>query len=314
MEKTIGFIGLGRMGAAIAGRLLAHGYRLTIWNRTPEKARPLLEKGAIWAERPEETALPGGIVVSMLADDTAVEEIFGPRTGLLPRLGPEGVHVSLSTIGSATARRLAQMHERFGVALVAAPVFGRPDAAAAGSLVVVCSGPAEARQRVAPLLAVIGRATFDFGDLPEAACVAKLCGNFLLAAAVEALAEALALAEKSGVDPQRWLEMVTTTLFACPAYQNYGRILNERRFQPAGFTLRLGVKDLRLILDEGRRHLVPLPAADLIHDRLQAAWNRGRAEWDWSAVALEAFEAAGLSGRPAAADAAAGAEAESAGS
>lgn len=294
MSLQVGLVGLGRMGQAIGMRLLERGWRLRVWNRTAEKAEPLRARGAELVARPEETAEPGGVVLSMLADDQAVAEIFGPRTNLLTRFGPGGVHVCLSTIASATAERMAQEHLRFGVQWVSAPVFGRPEAAAAGNLILVCSGPAEARQRVAPLLEAISRARYELGDDPRAACVAKLCGNFLIAATVEMLAEALALAQKAGIDPHAWLNAMASTLFASPIVQTYAHLLLQQRFQPVGFSLRLGIKDLRLILDEGRTRFVPLPLAELVHDRLQAAYNRGRGEWDWSAAALEVFEAAGL--------------------
>lgn len=294
MSETVGFIGLGNMGGAMASRLAGRGWRLRVYNRSPEKAGPLVAHGATLADRPEDAAEPGGIVASMLADDRAVESIFGAESKLLDRLGPGGLHLSMSTIHPETARRLAREHERLGIAYVAAPVFGRPQAAAAGELWIAVSGPEAARRRAEPLLAAMGRGSFEFGTDAGAANVAKLCGNFLIASAIEALAEVAALAEKSGVDPGAAIEMLASTLFACHVYQGYGRMIVAGKFQPAGFRLALGHKDLSLVLDLARQVGVPMPVGNLVRDRGLAAIEKGRADWDWSSLALEAAEDAGL--------------------
>lgn len=294
MSETIGLVGLGNMGRGIAQHLLDQGWQLRVWNRSPEKVEPVVRRGATRAERPEETATPGGIVISMLSDDRAVEETFGSQSKLLAGLGAGGVHVSMSTIHPETARRMAREHERAGAAYVGAPVFGRPDAAAAGNLWIAVSGPEPARRRVAPLLAAAGRGTFDFGDDPGAANIAKLCGNFLIASSIEALGEAAAMAEKSGLGASPVIEMLAQTLFACPIYQGYGKSILSGKFQPAGFRLRLGLKDVELALSTARSMEVPLPLASLIRDRALAAINKGHADWDWSSLALEAAEDAGV--------------------
>lgn len=294
MSETVGLVGLGNMGLGIALNLLDQGWQLRVWNRSPKKADPLVRRGATRVEHPEETATPGGIVLSMLADDHAVGEVFGSQSKLVARLGAGGVHVSMSTIHPETARRLAREHERLGAAYLGAPVFGRPHAALAGNLWIVVSGPEPVRRRVAPLLASLGRGTFDFGDDPGAANVAKLCGNFLIASSIEALGEAAAMAEKSGVGASRVIEMLAQTLFACPIYQGYGESIVSGKFQPAGFRLRLGLKDVELALSTARSMEVPLPIASLIRDRSLAAINKGHADWDWSSLALEAAEAAGV--------------------
>ena len=208
MPETLGFIGLGNMGAAIAANLLKAGYGLRVHNRTAAKAAPLVEKGAVLAPKPVDVAQPGGIVVTMVADDRAIEDLCLASGSFVERLGPGGIHLSLSTISPTTSRRLAEHHAKHQVAYVASPVFGRPDAAAARRLWVCTSGPAAAKQRVEPIQNAIGQGLFDFGEDPGAANVVKLCGNFTLAAAIETLAEMLTLAEKSGVSKKAVAEMI----------------------------------------------------------------------------------------------------------
>ncbi|BFU94380.1 MAG: 3-hydroxyisobutyrate dehydrogenase [Nitrospira sp.] len=294
MSDLIGFIGLGNMGRAMAGNLLKAGYRLHLYNRTPEKAASLLAQGAALMSRPNDTAEPGGIVLTMLADDRAVENIVYGERGILERLGPGGVHLSMSTISPATARRLAEDHGKYRTAYVAAPVFGRPEAAAARKLWVCLSGPQAAKDRVQPILRALGQGVFDFGQEPEAANVVKLAGNFLLASAIEALGEALTFAEKNGIDRGKLASMLAQTLFACPAYQTYGETIAQERYQPAGFTLSLGLKDINLVLQTAADSTVPMPLASLLRDRFLALVAQGRGHLDWAAMALGAAHDAGL--------------------
>lgn len=292
--ETLGFIGLGNMGESIAANLLAAGYKLRVYNRTAAKADSLVRKGATLAAIPAETAEGDGIVLTMVSDDRALLELCGERPSFVERLGPGGVHVSLSTISPATARELAKAHEKHEVAYVGAPVFGRPDAAAAKKLVVCTSGEAKAKERVRPILAAIGQGIFDFGEDAGAANVAKLCGNFLIASAIESLGESLALAEKNGLDRVAVAEMLVNTLFACPVYQGYGKRIAEQRFEPAGFRLALGLKDVTLVADTAATSGMPMPLANLLRDRWLAAMAKGRANLDWTAVTLNATEDAGL--------------------
>jgi 3-hydroxyisobutyrate dehydrogenase-like beta-hydroxyacid dehydrogenase len=294
MGERVGFIGLGNMGAPIAANLIASGYEVSVYNRTASKADPLVEKGASRADHPRNVLARGGVVFTMLADDRAVEEIvFGK--GFPDALGPDGVHVSMSTISPALSRRLAARHAQSASAYVAAPVFGRPEAAAARKLWICLAGPPAARERVRPLLAALGQGLFDFGDEPAAANVVKLSGNFLIAAAMEAMAEAFALAEKNGIAPDRIADVFGQTLFACPIYKNYGAAIAGRRFAPAGFRLSLGLKDVELALAASDEKKVPMPVASLLRDRLLGAVARGRQDLDWSALAIGAREDAGLS-------------------
>ena len=294
MSETIGFIGLGNMGAALARRLLEADYTLRVYNRTRSKAEPLARQGARVVDEPRAVAEPGGIVITMLANDAALEEVALGEHGFLGRLGEGGVHLSMSTVAPATAARLAALHEQRRGAYLGAPVLGRPEAAAAGQLWIMLAGPAPAKRRAQPVLQALGQDVFDFGEQPEAANVVKLSMNFLLAAMMEALAEAFTFAEKQGISRADLNNVVGQTTFACPAYQGYGRIIAERRFTPAGFQLPLGLKDIQLALQAAADHATPMPVAGLLRDRLLSAVAKGRETMDWSALALGAAEDAGL--------------------
>ncbi len=294
MSETFGFIGLGNMGQEMALRLVEAGWPVRVWNRTKAKAEELVKRGAILVERPEDAADPGGIAISMLADDAALLELFAGNAPVVTRLGAGGLHISMSTIHPETSRRLATEHAEHGASYLCAPVFGRPNAARTGMLWIAVSGRPEDRRRARPIFEAMGQGTFEFGDDPGAANVAKLCGNFLIAAAVEAMAEAAALAEKSGVGAAGVLEMLGKTLFACPIYQGYGQLVVKREFQPPAFRMRLGLKDVELAISAARAVGVPMPLADLARNRALAGINKGRGDWDWSAVALGAGEDAGV--------------------
>ena len=298
MAETLGFIGLGNMGEPIAANLIAAGHALRIYNRTASKAAPLVAKGATLAKNPADVASPGGIVFTMVADDRAIEELCLAPGSFVEKLGPGGIHISLSTIAPATARRLAEHHAKHKVEYVASPVFGRPEAAAAKKLWVCTSGHAAAKARVRPLLEAIGQGIFDFGEDAGAANVVKLCGNFMIAAAIETISEALALAEKNGVDKNAVADLFGKTLFACPVYQGYGKSIAAEKFEPAGFRLALGFKDVSLALSTATASSVPLPVASLLHDRYLAAIAKGRGDMDWTAIALGVAEDAGLKPQP----------------
>ena len=223
MAETIGFIGLGNMGEPIAANLMAAGYPLRVYNRTASKASALVAKGATLVENPADVASPGGVVFTMVADDRALDELCLTAGSFLERLGPGGVHVSISTIAPATARRLAKQHAKHKVEYVASPVFGRPEAAAAKKLWVCTSGPSAPKARVRPHLEAIGQGIFDFGEDAGSANVVKVCGNFMIASAIEAMSEALVLAEKNGLDKNAVADLFGKTLFTCPVYQGYGK-------------------------------------------------------------------------------------------
>lgn len=293
MAETVGFIGLGGMGAAMAANLLEAGYRLRVYNRTRERAQPLVDRGAIPADTPADAAEPGGVVVTMLTDDAAVEAVTTEPDGFLDRLGP-GVHLAMSTVVPETSRRLAERHRGRGGYYLGSPVFGKPDVAARRKLWICVSGDAAAKARVRPLQEAMGQRIFDFGDDPGAANVVKLAGNFLLGAAIEAMAEAFTLAQKHGVPRQQLCEMVSETMFDCFVYREYGRLVASESYEPIGARPSLIRKDYRLILQAADAAAVPMPLANLVHDRLTAAVAKGRDDTDWAGFAREVSEAAGL--------------------
>lgn len=291
MSETIGFIGLGNMGEPIAQNILRAGFALRVFNRTAAKAANLTAQGAKLCASAAETAERGGIVCTMLADDAALEEVCGAEDSFVKRLGANGMHISMSTIAPATARQLAEQHKRLGVTYVAAPVFGRPEAASAAKLFVCAAGPAAAKKRAEPLLKAIGQSILDFGEDAGAANVVKLCGNFLVAATVEALAELLVLGEKNGVSRKAIAEMIGKF---SPLHHGYASLMAEERFEPAGFRMALGLKDINLIGKTAAESVTPLPLASLLHDRWLASMAKGRANLDWSAIVLDVAENAGI--------------------
>jgi 3-hydroxyisobutyrate dehydrogenase-like beta-hydroxyacid dehydrogenase len=235
--------------------------------------------------------------MSMLADDAALEAVLSGEDGLLAGLAPGGLHVSLSTIAVATADRLADQHAAKGQHFVSAPVFGRPDVAAAGQLAVVAAGDDADIDRAMPLFDAIGRRTFRVGATPSSANLIKLCGNFMLLSAVEAFAEAMALAEKGGVPKARLMEVMTETLFDAAAYRNYGKILVEENYRPAGFAAPLGLKDMRLVSAAAEASRVPMPLLSLLRDHLVETMAKEGEDIDWSGIGLTVAKNAGLSGK-----------------
>jgi len=298
MSTEIGFIGLGAMGTPMAVNLTAAGYKLRVYSRTASKADALVATGAIRVERPGDAAQTGGVAITMLADDAALEQVTLGAGGLAERLGTGGIHISMSTVAPATTRRLAEHHAACGNSIIAAPVFGRPDAAKAKRLWVLASGPATQKAAIRPLLEAMGQAIFDFGEEPGAANVAKLVGNFLIAANLEAMSEAFAMAEKQGVERAAVADMLAKTLFACPIYQGYGKAIAEKRFTPVGFRMPLGLKDVELALKTAAEVTMGLPIASLVRDRFLASLAKGRGEMDWSAIALSVLDDAGLKHQP----------------
>ena len=291
----VGFIGLGAMGSAMASNLVAAGHTVTVWNRTEAATEPLASLGARVAKTPDRAA-QGEVLCSMLANDRAVREVF-LDSGLLDAMDPGTLHVNHATISVALAHELASEHARRGLAYVAAPVFGRPDMAAAARLNILAAGAPAAIDRARPLLEAMGSRVWPLGDAPERANVAKIAGNFMLAAAIESMAEATALTRAHGVGAADFLEVMTNTLFAAPAYQGYGKLIAEQRFKPAGFSLPLGLKDVELALTAGSAARVPLPFAGVLRDSLLEALAAGDAELDWSALALVAARRAHLDER-----------------
>lgn len=291
----VGFIGLGAMGSAMASNLVAAGHAVTVWNRSEAATEPLASLGAK-AARTADRAAQGEVLCSMLANDQAVREVFLDGD-LLDAMDRGMVHVNHATISVALAKQLVEEHAKRGLQYVAAPVFGRPDMAAAAKLNILAAGPPAAIERVRPLLEAMGSKVWPLGEAPERANVAKIAGNFMLAAAIEGMAEATALTRAHGISAADFLEVMTNTLFAAPAYQGYGKLIAEQRFKPAGFALPLGLKDVELALTAGSAVRVPLPFAGVLRDSLLEALAAGDAELDWSALALVAARRAHLDER-----------------
>jgi 3-hydroxyisobutyrate dehydrogenase-like beta-hydroxyacid dehydrogenase len=290
---NVGFIGLGNMGAAMARNLIKAGHQVTVYNRSRDKAEALAKDGAVIAENPAGVAHTG-IVLTMLADDHALRAVCKGPEGVLAGLPPDGILVNMSTVSLAVTRELAAAFKPTGRSFVAAPVFGRPDAAEAAKLFIPVAGPAQAVERVEPLLAAMGQKVVKFGEDPTHAAAVKISGNFMLQSAIESLAEALALVRKHGVDPVQYLDFITGSLFTAPLYKGYGGAIVERRYEPAGFTLPLALKDTRLALAAADEAGIPLPLADLIRDRFLIGLSRGWEHLDMAALGKVAAENAGL--------------------
>jgi 3-hydroxyisobutyrate dehydrogenase-like beta-hydroxyacid dehydrogenase len=287
----IGFIGLGNMGKAIAANLLKGGHKLRVWNRSPAPAAELAKAGATIAVDPK-VAFSGDVVFSMLADDAALRSLL-IDSGIIAS-APKGLlHINMATISVALAEELASLHAKHGLGYVAAPVFGRPDAAAAAKLNIVAAGPSALLDKAQPLFDLIGQKTWRMGDLPYRANAAKLAGNFMIGAAIEAMAEATALAGGYGVPAADLLDLLTNTIFAAPVYKGYGAMIAADRYEPAAFKLSLGLKDVRLALAAGDQAHVPMPLASLVRDNLLEAIAAGDGDKDFAALAQVAQRHAG---------------------
>jgi 3-hydroxyisobutyrate dehydrogenase-like beta-hydroxyacid dehydrogenase len=290
----LGFVGLGNMGSGIARNLIKAGHTLTVYNRTKSRAEELQPLGAKVAGTPGDAASDAEVVITMLADDHAMEAVvFGPGN-ILESLPSAAVHVGMSTISVALSRRLAALHKEKRQRYIAAPVFGRPDAAAAGKLFIVAGGAADQIERCQPLFTAIGQKTFVAGEEAFAANVFKLAGNFMITTVIESLSEAFALIRKSGLDSNRFLEVLTESLFTSPVYRNYGAMIAADKFEPVGFKLPLGFKDNKLVLTAAEEVAVPMPMANLVHDRFVTAIAQGMSNSDWAAIARISAQDAGL--------------------
>lgn len=288
----IGFAGLGGMGSAMAANLLQAGYGVEVWNRSPQAAQPLVNAGAVQARQPEELA-EVDVLITMLANDAATEQVV-VESGLLQQLRAGAIHINMATVSVALAKRLALLHAERNVGYIAAPVLGRVDVAAAGKLNILAAGDPLLLAKVQPLFEVLGQQTWHFGDQPEQANIVKIAANFTLASAIEAMAEGSALVRNYGVSGADYLHMLTSTLFASPAYKGYGGLIAEEKFEPAGFKLSLGMKDVGLALEAGANSHTPMPFASVLKDNFLDAVAQGDADLDWSALAKVAARRAGL--------------------
>ncbi|MDW3685106.1 NAD(P)-dependent oxidoreductase [Cupriavidus sp. CV2] len=292
----IGFVGLGSMGAAIAINLIESGHDVHVFNRNPARAEPLRAAGASIATSPAQAAMSADVVFTMVSDDAAHVAVTFGEAGIATTLKPGALHISMSTISVATAQDHAAKYRGAGLGFVSAPVFGRPDAAAARKLFIMAAGADEHLKVAVPLLELLGQSVGIVGEDPSQANLVKLIGNFMLSVIIETLGEACAVAGKAGLDPMRLVELLTSANFNAPPYKIYGPLIASQRFQPPGFSLPLGQKDNRLMLAAAEALGVPLPLASLVHDRFLSLRSQGiGAEHDWSAIALCALTDAGLS-------------------
>jgi 3-hydroxyisobutyrate dehydrogenase-like beta-hydroxyacid dehydrogenase len=289
----VGFIGLGRMGEGMAANLLKAGHEITVYNRTLAKAAPLAAQGAKVAAKVAE-ACQGDAVITMLANDEAVSGVVFGDGGIVACLRPGAIHISSSTIGTAFSGKLTAAHASAGQRFLAAPVFGRPEVAAKGQLFVVAGGEPDTVKAAQPLLDAMGQKTFVISQAPKDANLVKLSGNFLIAAVIESLGEAMALVAKAGVSKHQYLEILTSTLFTAPVYKTYGTLIADGAFEPAGFAATLGQKDIRLTLAAAEELRVPLPLASLLRDRFLALLAHGGDNLDWSAIGALSAKEAGL--------------------
>ena len=288
----LGFIGLGHMGAGMAANLVKAGHDVSVFNRSPGRAGRLIELGAHEATSVA-AVCDGDAVITMLADDDAASAIALGNGGLIDHLPKGTIHLSMSTISVALSKRLTQAHAKAGQRYVAAPVFGRPDAAAAAKLFIVAAGDAATIDVCQPLFRAMGQKTFPIGTEPSAANLVKLSGNFLMASAIEALGEAVALIGKAGIDRRAYIDLLTSSIFNAPAYKTYGGLIAEGKFEPAAFAAPLGYKDIRLALAAAEGLRVPMPLASLLHDRFLRLFAQGGDHLDWSAIGGLATQDAG---------------------
>ena len=290
---AVGFIGLGNMGSAMAARLLEAGFGVTVYNRSPGKAEALAARGATVAATVAQ-ACAGDVVITMLANDDALDAVVTGEGGVLATLRDGATHVSSSTISAALSKRLTAAHGAAAQQFMTATVLGRPEAAAAGKLFVLAAGPTDVVDPLMPILDALGQRTFRVSEVAEVGNVVKLSANFLLANVIESLGEAVALVSKAGVDRRDYIDIITSTLFSAPAYETYGGLIAREEFEPAGFAARLGIKDIRLVLAAAEELQVPLPIASLLRDRFLTLLANGGGDLDWSAISTLSQRDAGL--------------------
>jgi 3-hydroxyisobutyrate dehydrogenase-like beta-hydroxyacid dehydrogenase len=293
MSTTVGFIGLGAMGLPMARNLLNAGHAVQIYNRTKEKAEGLLQQGATWRPSPRAVAEHSPIVISILADDAALLDVALGEHGVLSGLRKDGVHVDMSTVSPDTVKEITRRYQEQGAHYIAAPVFGRPDAAAAAKLWICPAGSSEIIERCRPLFNALGQGVIVVGAEPYLANVLKLVGNFFVISAIETLSEAFTLAEKAGVEVDRVLDVVKA-LLPVPLFQGYGTRMAHSEFTPPGFSLRLGLKDVGLMRKLADQVSAPLPLADIAHGHLRAAFAQGHGELDWGSLITVVRSLAGL--------------------
>jgi len=282
--ENIAFIGLGNMGSPICRNIMKGGHTLYVYNRSTDKTMLLVQAGALRLKTPVEAFQKAKIVLTMLANDKALEEVTCGPNGLLESIQPGCIHISMSTVSPATSAKLYALHKEKGAHFIAAPVFGRPEAAVQARLWVCMAGDEAAKKEALPILQLIGQRVEDFGDQVETANVVKLAGNFMILSAIEAMGEAMQLTGKYGVEKDKFVQFFTETIFSAPVYKNYGKILAENGSQPVGFKMSLGLKDMNLVRETAEAGEVNMPFGALLHGLLLHGVQEGRGDQDWSAI------------------------------
>jgi len=290
----VGFIGLGRMGSGMANRLLSSGYELAVFDAVTSQISPLVSAGARAASSVADVCADCEIVITMLVEDATVLDVALGKKGICDSLSSASIHLVMGTHGVATVRALEARHQSHGQYLVAAPVLGRPDLAAAGQLGIVAAGSEAAMDRVQPLLNAMGRRTFRAGNTPESATAIKLANNAVLGCAMVAMAEGFALVRKYGVVPQVFQDVMTEGLFSAPAYKVYGQKMVDESFDQVGSPIHVGLKDANLIAAAADLARVPMPSHNVYRDRLLGAVAHGDENRDQAVLAREQARASGL--------------------
>ena len=292
--KKLGFIGVGQLAQPMVKHLLDDGYEVLIHNRRRDPLKKLISKGAVYCKRPEDTVIKGGILFNCLPDDAALLSIFHPHGKMFKKLGDTGLHVSMATISPEASRIVHERHKTHGGNYCVATVMGRPDAVENKRQFYIMAGESEQLDRVKPILESIGSATFTLGEEPDLANAAKLSFNFLIASAIESMAESFTFARKYGVDVNQFFSMISETLFACPLYKNYGKAIIDRQFYEPLFRMALGAKDMNLVSLSAKECRAPMRFASVLQDRFTASLAKGRENYDWIGIALDVEDEAGI--------------------
>ncbi len=290
----VGFIGVGRMGQAMARRICGAGHDVAVYNRTREKARALTDVGAKVVDSIADAACYGEAVFTMLADDAALEDVAVQKDGLLQSLPKGAIHICAGTHGVAVIGKLNALHTGAGQIMIASPMLGRPEAVSSGQAGIVVGGPAQSVAGCRSLFDALARRVFEAGPEPAAATAIKIANNFVLGCAIEAMGEGFSLVRKYGVASQVFYDVMTDGLFAAPAYKVYGKIIVEQAYDKVGQMAVLELKDANLALAAGEAAGVPLPSGNIWRDRLIGAVAHGDGGCDWAVMAREQARASGL--------------------
>ena len=290
----VGFIGLGRMGQGMAGRLLSAGHDLLVSDPTPGQTDSLVQNGAIAVDTPAAATDGRDVVISMLPSDVVLNAVLGGDNGLINGMSQDCIHMAMGTHGIPAINRANDAHSQAGQTFIACPVLGRPDLAAEGLLNLVPGGPVDAVDKVRPLLDVMGQRNIEIGNHPQAATAVKIANNFVLGCAIETMGEAFSLVEKFGVEPAQFLDVMLKGLFGAPAYEVYGNMIVNKSWDTHGATAVIGLKDADLALEAAETADIPLPSTHIWRNYLAKAIERGEGQLDWAVMAREQARASGL--------------------